>query len=525
MIVRLEKQLRFETLISDLSAEFVRLSYEEVDGGIEHALKRILDFFQCDRCGLLGMSEDREVVFLGHACYAEGTEHVAGDVNLAALFPWAYEQLVGQGKPVRTVELQDLPPEAEQDRQSWTEMGVRSSLDIPLFSKEEVRYIIVIQSLSEVRDWPEEYIPRLRLLGEVFVNALERKKADEALRESEARLRLATDSAEAGLWVMDVDSGYIWVTQRTRALYHLDQEEEVTYQSFLDIVHPDDRQMVRDAVQDSIDSGSDLRLEYRIVLPDGSIRWISARGRCETIAPDKPARLMGASVDITERKQAEGALRDLSGQLINAAEKERAHIARDLHDDFNQRLALLAVELDLLGQGPQESFEATQQQLAALSSSVRALSNDIQHLSHQLHPAKLEQLGLVTALQSLCREISTGSSMQVEFSAGDVPRSLPDELGLCLYRIAQEALQNVVKHSGADHASVEVSSGPGEICLTVTDSGRGFGPESEDTAKGLGLVSMQERVRLVGGELCVDSAPARGTRVEVRVPFSQEDRQ
>ncbi|MFZ2197259.1 MAG: PAS domain S-box protein, partial [Thermodesulfovibrionales bacterium] len=304
----LDEHLRFERLISDLSARFVNVSPDQIDGEIEHALKQVLEFFQVDRCGLLGLSPDRNSLRVTHAAYDEGIERIASDVDLARLFPWSHERLVMQEKYVSFSKPSELPPEAEQDRQSWTAMGVQSSLVIPLFFEGSVSSLIVIGSLRRQRFWPEEYIPRLRLLGEIFINALERRNADRALRESEARLSLATEAVGAGLWVMDAGNSRVWVSPKSRELFHFGPDEEIHYETYFRVIHPGDRDRVHQEVQRTLRSGETLNCDYRIVLPDGSIRWIVARGQRCLKSNGEPDRIMGLSLDITEHKCAEGAL-------------------------------------------------------------------------------------------------------------------------------------------------------------------------------------------------------------------------
>jgi signal transduction histidine kinase len=219
-------------------------------------------------------------------------------------------------------------------------------------------------------------------------------------------------------------------------------------------------------------------------------------------------------------RESQRELRALTGRLLQAQETERRRLARELHDDLNQRLALLAVELDLLGQKPTDSRAELGARLHELSSQVKQLSSAMHGLSHNLHPSKLEQLGLVAAVQGLCKELNQGGDLVIEFAPGSMPPAIPDDTVLCLYRIAQEALSNVVKHSKARHARVELSGGPTDVVLRVVDDGAGFDPDSAGDKDGLGLVSMRERLHLVGGAIAIDSRPGAGTRIEVRVPLS-----
>ena len=184
----LEDRLRFENLISDLSARMVVASSTEVDQEIERALNTLLRFFRCERCGFLEVIREENVVRITHARYAEGVEEVSKTLNLAPPFPWAVPRMIDLGQNVSFSSVDELPAEAAVDRASWVGMGTKSSLNIPILSAGSVRHIMVIHSIREERQWPESYIPRLRMLGEIFANAVERKRADYALRQSEERM-------------------------------------------------------------------------------------------------------------------------------------------------------------------------------------------------------------------------------------------------------------------------------------------------------------------------------------------------
>jgi signal transduction histidine kinase len=225
------------------------------------------------------------------------------------------------------------------------------------------------------------------------------------------------------------------------------------------------------------------------------------------------------------RRRGEDALRAsrreqerLAGRLIAAQEEERRRVARELHDDLNQRLALLAVELDSLALQPPGPAGVTEERLRGLSARVKDLSSAVHTLSHQLHPSNLEHLGLVAALAGLCREVSHHHRLDVKFTHSGVPAVVPGATALCLYRVAQEALRNVVRHSGAVRAAVKLSGTPADLRLVVSDEGAGFDPAAA-LRGGLGLVSMWERLGLAGGELTIDSRTAGGTRIDARVPM------
>jgi PAS domain S-box-containing protein len=225
-------------------------------------------------------------------------------------------------------------------------------------------------------------------------------------------------------------------------------------------------------------------------------------------------------VDITERKQAEEALSMLNQRLIGAQEEERTRIARELHDDINQRLALLAVKLDGLEHSLPNSAAEIRHAIGEASNETKGLGSDIQALSHRLHSSKLEYLGLAAAAGSFCREISDRQGMEVGFHSESIPNDLPREISLCMFRVLQEALQNAIKHSGSKHFQVSLSGGSSGLELTVRDSGIGFDPEDAIKGRGLGLTSIRERLKLVNGKLFIDSQLERGTTILARVPLS-----
>ncbi|MBI5896377.1 MAG: sigma 54-interacting transcriptional regulator [Desulfobacterales bacterium] len=192
----LERRVQFETLITDLSARLLKTPAGEVDGQIEQALAQVREFFEADRCALLGLRDDPEFCWVTHAAYAQGIAPVSGDINLAELFPWSYEQLVIQGKPTHIPKLADLPPEAAKERESRLAMGFRSAMAAPLFVEGRVVALITINTQHAERSWPEAYVSRLRLLGEICVNALQRRNAESALGESQVRLRAQLEEIE-----------------------------------------------------------------------------------------------------------------------------------------------------------------------------------------------------------------------------------------------------------------------------------------------------------------------------------------
>ncbi len=317
----LGERLRFEELLSDLSARFVNIPPDRVDSDIEDGLRQILELFQVDRCALLRLLPARSTYQITHAASSDHVPPVPAGVELpSSLYPWAYAKLAEKHEVVSVSRLDDLPPEAAADRQTCVERGIRSYLNIPIQIGESVD-VIYASSVRSERVWPEQYFPRLRLLGEVFVNALERRSAEQALRESEERLDLATASAGAGVWVMNVDTGSVWVTDKLRELFGFAPDEELSFESFMDRIHPDDREHVKESVRRSMEKRELLVVEYRIVHPDGSLRWIVSHGRSYPGTAGQPERFMGTSTDVTGRKELEmklGESRTLLSSLVDS---------------------------------------------------------------------------------------------------------------------------------------------------------------------------------------------------------------
>ncbi|MGE3776745.1 MAG: PAS domain S-box protein [Pirellulaceae bacterium] len=236
--------------------------------------------------------------------------------------------------------------------------------------------------------------------------------------------------------------------------------------------------------------------------------------------------VLASVIDISERRMAETRLREnreelrrLAAQLLGAQEAERRHVARELHDDLGQDLALLAVELDLFQQRFTARSEEAVERLGTMSKRVKRLSSSVHDLSHRLHPMKLEQIGLEAAIRSLCDDLRRSHAMEVTFASTSLPGNLSTEAAICLFRVAQESLRNVVKHSGALHVQVDMTAQATTVRLVVADDGRGFDTGENVRRGGLGLVSMQERLRLVGGVLIIVSQPDVGTRIEACLPL------
>jgi PAS domain S-box-containing protein len=247
------------------------------------------------------------------------------------------------------------------------------------------------------------------------------------------------------------------------------------------------------------------------------------------LSPARPSMrrfVLATIVDMSLRRQAEESLRlsqielrRLTGRLLLAQEDESRRIARELHDDLGQRLALLSVELEFLRQRSPESPDQLGTRMQELVGHVKQVSSSVHALSHRLHPSKLDQLGLVASLGGLCQELTQGHGLKIEFVDHQMPPTIPSDVAVCLYRIAQEALSNAIKHGGAHHVEVDLGGSATAIALRIVDDGVGFDARLVQHAKGLGLISMRERVLHLGGEITIDSRPGGGTELLARIPL------
>jgi len=392
----LESRFEFETLISDTSASLFAAQPERLEFAIECALERVRDFFRADRCALLSVSADQRVVKVRLASYAEGLPPVPVELNLAPAFPWSYQKLLVERVPVRIAKIVDLPPEADVERAAWSQLPIRAALSLPIETGGSVGHIIVLNTVHNEREWPDVFVTRLRVLGEMIVAALLRKEMVSGLRASEAEMR------------------------------------------------------------------------------------------------------------------------DLSRRLIRAHEEERALLARELHDDVTQRLAVLAIETGRAESTAPDGPHA--EAMRSVREGLVRLSEDVHSLAYQLHPSVLEELGLAEALRTECERIGRHGRVEVSVALDPLPAVVGKDAALCLFRVAQEALNNVTRHAGARVARVALRPMDGGLLLAVADDGVGFDPASQGKRRSLGLASMRERVRLVNGTLDIESAPGRGATIVVWVP-------
>ena len=360
------------------------------------------------------------------------------------------------------------------------------------------------------------------LIVGLLLNRLRLRRAHDQLRTSEEGMSLAAIAAKLRFWVWDIPRDEVRASESDWSSGNWRSAHPVQFDQFIDVVHPDDRASLRQAVGHALEGDGQYETEYRVTSPDSTVRWIAARGRIEFDHKGKPRQLRAISIDITERRRAEDEARDLNGRLITAHEDERARLAHALHDDVTQRLALLAIDAGSKEKGLSDTIAG--QAMRSMRRDLVQLSEDVHALSYALHPAILEDLGLIEALKAECARFGAVEGIPTSFRATDDVDQPTPALSLCLYRVAQEALRNVARHSGASSVEIALRAIGGGLELAVRDNGVGFDPSRKQSRPSLGLAGMRQRLALVDGELLIKSAPGGGTSIVARAPLKPRRR-
>jgi PAS domain S-box-containing protein len=388
----LGSRLEFEALVADLSSRFVHLPPGEVDFEIADALRRVCNLLEIDLAVLWQWSDTAPQVIAPTHVYPAGDDPQAPEPLHQEQYPW-YRQEMLAGRMIAISSLEELPAEAAVDRESARRVGIRSNLCLPLaVGGEPPLGALGLNTLSAARDWTDEVVNRLQLVAQVFTNALARKRHELTLRESEARLALAVDSAEAGPWTLDFGTGVFWVTEKARAIFGYSADEIIDLSRLEASVHPDDRDLVREAIERSGRTGEAVDVEYRILRPGApDPRWIASRGRTRAGSTGAPGHLMGISIDVTERKRHDEALR--RSDALQAAGADLAGLA-SYEVDFVAGVALVDDRFrDLLGL-PQEREGGLE---PVKFWAERLHPDDRQRIldeRQQLHDGKAEQLSV-----------------------------------------------------------------------------------------------------------------------------------
>jgi len=355
----------------------------------------------------------------------------------------------------------------------------------------------------------------------VLAGVVEEHKRDvEALRKTEKRFRLASHAGKMFAYEWDLSTDVMVRSAESAEILGIQPGMRTTGEEMLAKVHPEDLETLKYVIAELRPERPNLQITYRMLRAGGTVIWVEWNSQAQFDERGKMLRMIGMVADVTARVSAERELSELSGRLIDAQEEERARIARELHDDLGQRMALLQINVERFKQDTAELSSKARRELNNIAELTSECSSELHDISHQLHPSRLDTLGLVATLGSFCKEFSLQHHVRVQFVHQDVPERVPKDISLCLFRVVQEALRNVVKHSGATEVAVELARHGDQIDLCISDAGAGFDPAFAKVDAGLGLISMRERLRLVGGHLSIESEVSHGTRIRARTPLS-----
>ena len=349
----------------------------------------------------------------------------------------------------------------------------------------------------------------------LVVNLTRRKRMERSLRDSEERFRLLASAAPVMIWTAGSDMRCTGVNARWLDFTGRSLTEELG-RGWMASVHPDDEAECHSAYLRALDDHEPFRLEYRLRHHDGEYRWVLHNGVPQFNTDGTFAGYIGSTLDVTDQKTARAALSNLSQRLMDAQEQERARLARELHDDVAQRLALITLELDQLRSiAPAD----TRPPVVELWSQCTALLKDIQNISRRFHSDRLDYLGLASAAAHLCESLSEKWTVDITFTQDGVLSDIDKDVSRALFRVLQEALTNATKHSSAKDVLVALRGTPQDIELEISDNGCGFDVGTASRGHGLGLVSMRERLKLVGGVVIIQSRPGVGTTIRAIAPL------
>lgn len=522
---RVRQGTEMETLVSEFADRVTSCSPDQLDDIIKAALSRVLVLFNAGR--VCWYVDDLHKAYLERvfSCARPGVGASPLRIEKSAI-PYTIGALAKR-RTIRIGSIDSLPADASADRRFFDEQGIYGTLLATSnrgTGRKGIFQIAFMPALAQV----SPYVEGLRDLSDMLVAAVERRRFHILLGCSGNGLRVLAQNAPFGIALEDLDGNLLFVNPALCRMLGY-SESELLAKRYLELCDSVDKR------QEEILFGRLQRHEidrYTIEKPIRRKDGVEIWGRNDVFRIQAEARnspfLAVIMQDITSRKRADLELESarteqqkLARYLIHAQEEERHRISRDLHDDIGQRLSLLAIELDSLAE---ECGRIGLMREASQANSIKAMADgiltDLHEISHQLHSVKLKHLGLKSAIEELLGQVKAQNELSIEFEVRGAERKISEENALCLFRITQEALGNIIRHSGAKKAIIKLEVSSTAAKLSVRDLGVGFDVGRTDT--GLGLVSMRERLRMAGGELKIESRKGGGTSILASLPFPRD---
>ena len=511
-------RLRFETLLSDLTARFVNVPAEKLDEEIEAAQRQVCECLNLDLARVWQQTSDGSLTLT----HRYGPLPVSGlplGTNIQEYFPWTCEQLLTrQQSYVAYSTPEELPEEAARDRETLRRLGVKSGLTIAVRAGAGlVSCGLSFNTLHEARAWPPEIISRLQLVAQLFGNALERQRAEAARREQESLLRLFVRHAPAAIAMLDNDMRYLVVSRRWMKDFRL-AEDDLLGRSHYE-VFPDLPERWKAVHRRCLEGTVERCEEDFFPRQDGRTDWLRWEIHPWRRVDGAVGGIIIFSEVITERKEAREELqrsleqvRALAARLQDVREKESKRLARELHDQLGQFLTAIKLDVkSLLAEIP-----GTPKGLSLLRL-VEQTIRSVRRISAELRPGMLDDLGLVATIEWAGEDFQARTGIRCLLNLPQEEVAIDVERATAIYRILQETLTNVVRHARASEVNIRLATAGEDLLLEVRDNGKGFDRLRRSRRESLGILGMQERALMFGGDFRLDSSPGKGTTVTVRI--------
>lgn len=354
------------------------------------------------------------------------------------------------------------------------------------------------------------------------IDVTDRKRAERELQESEEKYRTVVENSLSGIFIHQ-GGRFQFVNQRVAEMLEYDHADDLVGRPFWEVVHPEDQAMVKErGLKREKGQISPMQYPFRVLKKDGTTMWVELRATHATYM-GKPA-VVGNFIDITQRKKAEEEISHLSRRLIEVSEEEKKSLARDLHDEFGQALTSLHFDLEAVHRSIPPEFKEQRKRCTAIIQTVERMADGVRKTTSYLRPDLLDHLGLIAALEWYIQEFSgRWPDVQVDFQMLGLKKRLAPEIEIVLYRTFQECLNNISKHARATRIDIMLTYNHPRVILLIRDNGVGYRPgqtaaATDSRSRGIGLLSMRERVASLGGSIDISSAPGKGTTIRTEIP-------